>query len=193
MHNLKSHFWWDFWAYCTRPASVHLPFGDGVHRLLVWQFFNLFAQFKTSTTKSHENYVFLYPFSSTAISPPPPKKKKNKQKNKKQTNPPVFYTGNQHLHFHAASTVAFSQKGTRSVAFSQRPTHLHEKQINSPCCISAEGNQPPCINNNLPCCIFMREKNTVSSSMKNYTFCCIFNEKQHILLHFQWKTTHSVA
>ena len=24
MHNFKSHFWWDFLAYCTRPASVHL-------------------------------------------------------------------------------------------------------------------------------------------------------------------------
>ena len=36
--------------------------------LLIWQFFNLFAQFKT-TTKSRENYVFLYPFSNMAISP----------------------------------------------------------------------------------------------------------------------------
>ena len=43
-------------------------FGDGIHWLLIWQFFNHFAQFKT-TTKSHENYVFLYPFSSMAISP----------------------------------------------------------------------------------------------------------------------------
>ena len=42
-------------------------FGNGVCRLLVRQFFNLFAQFKTG--KSHENYVFLYPFSSKAISP----------------------------------------------------------------------------------------------------------------------------
>ena len=38
-----------------------------MHWLLVWQVFNLFAQFKT--TRSHENYVFLYPFSSMAISP----------------------------------------------------------------------------------------------------------------------------
>ena len=30
--------------------------------------FNLFAQFKT-TTKAHENYVFLYPFSNMALSP----------------------------------------------------------------------------------------------------------------------------
>ena len=37
-------------------------------RLLVWQFFSLFAQFKTKT-KSHENYVFLYPFSKIAMSP----------------------------------------------------------------------------------------------------------------------------
>ena len=43
------------------------------------QFFSIFAQFKT-TTKSHENYVFLYPFSSMAISP---------QNNEKI----VFYTG----------------------------------------------------------------------------------------------------
>ena len=48
-------------------------------RLLVQQFFNLFAQFKT-TTKSQENYVFLYPFSNKAISP----------ENNEQT---VFYTG----------------------------------------------------------------------------------------------------
>ena len=54
-------------------------FGDGVRWLLVQQFFSLFAQFKT-TTKSHVNYVFLYPFSSMAISP---------QNNEKT----VFYTG----------------------------------------------------------------------------------------------------
>ena len=43
-------------------------FGDDVRQLLVQQFFSLFAQFKT-TVKSHENYVFLYPFSNMAISP----------------------------------------------------------------------------------------------------------------------------
>ena len=37
-------------------------------RLLVQQFFNIFAWFKT-TTKSRENYVSLYPFSNMAISP----------------------------------------------------------------------------------------------------------------------------
>ena len=37
-------------------------------RLFIHQFFSLFAQFKT-TTKFHENYVFLYPFSNMAISP----------------------------------------------------------------------------------------------------------------------------
>ena len=63
--NLKSDFWRDFLAYCTRPVSVH--FGNGVCQLLVWRFLNLFAQFK-ATTKSHENYVFLYPFSNMAIS-----------------------------------------------------------------------------------------------------------------------------
>ena len=47
-------------------------------QLLVQQFFSLFAQLKT--TKSHENYVFLYPFSNMAISP------QNNEKN-------VFYTG----------------------------------------------------------------------------------------------------
>ena len=55
-------------------------FGDDVHWLLVQQFFTLFAQFKT-TTKSHENYVFLYPFSSMAMYPPKIMKKN------------VFYTG----------------------------------------------------------------------------------------------------
>ena len=65
MCDFKSHFQQDFFS------LVHLAsqcaFGDGVCRLLVWQCFNLFAQFKT-TTKSHENYVFLYPFSKMAIS-----------------------------------------------------------------------------------------------------------------------------
>ena len=46
-----------------------------MHQLLVQQFFSLFAQFK-----SHENYVFLYLFSSMAISP----------QNNEET---VFYTG----------------------------------------------------------------------------------------------------
>ena len=43
-------------------------FGNGECQLLVQQFFNHFAQFKT-TTKSHENYVFLCPFSNMAIFP----------------------------------------------------------------------------------------------------------------------------
>ena len=43
-------------------------FGDGVCQLLVQQFLNLFSQFKT-TTKYHENYVFLDPFSCMAIPP----------------------------------------------------------------------------------------------------------------------------
>ena len=42
-------------------------------QLLVQHFFNLFTQFKTPT-KSHENYVFLYPFLNMAISPPNNKK-----------------------------------------------------------------------------------------------------------------------
>ena len=41
-------------------------FTDGICQLLIQQFFRLFASFKT--TKSHENYVFLYPFSSMVIS-----------------------------------------------------------------------------------------------------------------------------
>ena len=48
-------------------------FGDSKCRLLIQQFFSLFAQFKT--TKSHENYVFLYPFSNMAIFLPPNNKK----------------------------------------------------------------------------------------------------------------------
>ena len=65
MHSFKSHFQRDFLACCTRPVCA---FGDGVCQLLIQQFFSLFAQFKTKT-KSHENYVFLYPFSNMAISP----------------------------------------------------------------------------------------------------------------------------
>ena len=60
------------------PSLLHkasqCAFGDGVCRLLVLQFLNLFAQLKT-TTKSHENYVFLYPFSCMAIPPKIMKKK----------------------------------------------------------------------------------------------------------------------
>ena len=54
-------------------------FGNGMCWLHIQQFFNLFAQFKT-TTKSYENYLFLYPFSNMTISP------QNNEKN-------VFYTG----------------------------------------------------------------------------------------------------
>ena len=49
-------------------------FGDGVCWLLVRQFFNLFAQFKTAT-KSHVNYVFLCQFSYIWLYPPQIKKK----------------------------------------------------------------------------------------------------------------------
>ena len=42
------------------PKASQCAFGDVVCWLLIRQFFNLFAQFKTS----HKNYVFLYPFSN---------------------------------------------------------------------------------------------------------------------------------
>ena len=74
MQDFKSHLQQDFLAYYTRPVSVHLAVTCW---LLIQQFFNLFAQFKT-TTKSHKNDVFLYLFS---ICPPPPPQKKH----------PVFY------------------------------------------------------------------------------------------------------
>ena len=60
-----------------------------MHRLLIQQFFNLFAQIKT-ITKSDENYVFLYPFSNMAISPQ--NNEKNKQTNKQTKT--AFYTVN---------------------------------------------------------------------------------------------------
>ena len=79
-HDFKSHFQQDFLAYTRLLHQANqCAFGDGVCHLLVQQFFNLFAQFKTPA-KAHENYVFLYPFSSMAISP------QNNEKN-------VFYTG----------------------------------------------------------------------------------------------------
>ena len=62
-HDFKSHFQRDFLAYCTRPVSVHLAMA-----CVGCSFNSLFAQFKT-TIKTHENYVFLYPFSSMVISP----------------------------------------------------------------------------------------------------------------------------
>ena len=40
-------------------------------QLLIWQCFNLFAQFKT-TTKSHENYVSCIHFPIWPYPPPPP-------------------------------------------------------------------------------------------------------------------------
>ena len=61
---LNTHAQQDLLAYCTRPVSVHLVMAcTGCS----FNSFCLFAQFKT--TKSHENHVFLYPFSSMAISP----------------------------------------------------------------------------------------------------------------------------
>ena len=75
--DFKSHFLRDFSAYCTQPVSVHLVMAFTGCSFNSFSIF--FAQFKT-TTKSHENYVFLYPFSSMAISP---------QNNEKH----VFYTG----------------------------------------------------------------------------------------------------
>ena len=77
MRDFKSHFWWYFLANCARPVSVHLAMACVC--CLFTSFSIFFAQCKT-TTKSHENYVFLYPFSSMAISPP------NNEKN-------IFYTG----------------------------------------------------------------------------------------------------
>ena len=64
MRDFKPHFWSDFLAYCTRPVSVHLAM------VCVSCSFDSFSIFSLSfkTTKFHENYVFLYPFSSMAIS-----------------------------------------------------------------------------------------------------------------------------
>ena len=59
--------WRDFLAYCTSPVSVHLVMVCVGCSFRFFFYFNLFAQFET--TKSHENSVFLYPFSSRAISP----------------------------------------------------------------------------------------------------------------------------
>ena len=79
-------------------------FGDGMCQLLIQQFFSLFAQFKT-ITKSHENYVFLYPFYIMAISP---------QINEKS----VFYTGKLYgltgMILSAASAILNSSKGDNS-------------------------------------------------------------------------------
>ena len=74
MRDFKSHFQQDFLAYCIRPVSEHVAMAC-VSSMLVQWFFSLFAQFKT-TTKSHENYVFLYPFSNMAISPQNNERKK---------------------------------------------------------------------------------------------------------------------
>ena len=64
MCDFKFHFLQDFLAYCTQPVSVHLAMACVG---CLFKFFSLFAQFKS--TKSHENYVFLYPFFNMAISP----------------------------------------------------------------------------------------------------------------------------
>ena len=60
-----SHFWWDFVAYCTRPVSVHLAM---VCVGCSFDSFSVFLHSLKQQQKSHENYVFLYPFSSLAIS-----------------------------------------------------------------------------------------------------------------------------
>ena len=68
MHDFKSHFQQYFLAYCTGPVSVYLAMACHCRLLSHLTVFSLFVQFKT-TLKSHENYVFLDPFSSMAIFP----------------------------------------------------------------------------------------------------------------------------
>ena len=67
MHDFKSYFWPDFLAYCRflslGQSACVWRWHVAMCQLLVQQFFNLFYEFKT-TRKSHENYVFLYPFSN---------------------------------------------------------------------------------------------------------------------------------
>ena len=80
MHNLKSHFQQDFLAYCTRAVSVHLAMACvGCS----FDSFSVFLLIFYTTTKSHENYVFLDPFSKMTISP----------QNNERKKPHVFYTG----------------------------------------------------------------------------------------------------
>ena len=71
MHDFKSHFQWDFLAYCTKPVSVRLAMACVS---CLFDSFSIFLlKFKTT---SHENHVFLYPFSDMAISPQNNEKKK---------------------------------------------------------------------------------------------------------------------
>ena len=68
VRDFESHFLRvvrDFLAYCQSVCIWRWCVSDV--SVFVQQFFNLFAQFKT--TKFHESYVFLYPFSNMTISP----------------------------------------------------------------------------------------------------------------------------
>ena len=76
-----------------------------MHRLFIRQFFSLFAQFKT--TKSHENYVFLYPFSNMAISP------QNNQKTVFYTGKLYGLTGMQYLQYGSNMALHFTSACTR--------------------------------------------------------------------------------
>ena len=63
--SLQTRFLW----LLHRPVSVHLAMA---YAGCLFNSFSVFTQFKT-TTKSHENYVFLYPFSCIHSPSPPPK------------------------------------------------------------------------------------------------------------------------
>ena len=66
MRDFKSHFWWYFLAYCTRPVSVHLAMAS------VGCSFNSFSIFMFSSKRQQnlmKTVFFLYPFFNMAISP----------------------------------------------------------------------------------------------------------------------------
>ena len=66
MHNFKSHFWWDFLAYCTRPASVHLLMA------FIGCSFDSFSIFLLSLKQQQNLMKIMFSCIHFSIWPPPP-------------------------------------------------------------------------------------------------------------------------
>ena len=71
MHNFKSHFWWDFLPYCTRPANVHLVMA------FTGCSFNSFSIFLLSLKQQQKLMKIMFFCIHFPVWPYPPKIMKN--------------------------------------------------------------------------------------------------------------------
>ena len=67
MHNFKSHFWWDFLAYCTRPARVNLVMA------FIGCLFNSFSIFLLSLKQQQNLMKIMFSCIHFPVWPYPPK------------------------------------------------------------------------------------------------------------------------